>query len=220
MKKKFNLRLLTFKLVLLTLPLLLAFSTTENLPTKETTKATECVYTYILEAKNGRFTVSVLSNQTINPPYHTTATAQVTLKVPTGNFQVSNLENLIEGVEFSENGRSNAPNEDSAYDYIVFGLASFGTKNIRYQKDGIIPLFSFENGGDCTGQPIVLMENFTDPFYPPNSEQANVSQQITVAKTGADLSIVCINSNAVSDCGEKLSKRDLKKLEKERDSGE
>jgi len=220
MKKKNNLRLLVFQLAIIALPLLLAFTTTENISLKKSTKVSECIYTYILEAKNGQFTVSLLSNQTINPPYHTTATAQVTLKVPTGNFQVTNLENLVEGVEFSQNGRSNAPNEDSAYDYIVFGLASFGTRNIRYQKDGIIPLFSFENGGDCTGRPIVLMENFTDPFYPPNSERANVSQQITVAKTGADLSIVCINSNAISDCGEKLSKKDLKRLEKEKDSEE
>jgi len=220
MKKKFNLYLLTVQLAILALPLLLAFTTTENLLSKESTKDTDCVYTYILEAKNGQFTVSILSNQTINPPYHTTATAQVTLKVPTGNFQVTNLENLVEGVEFSQNGRSNAPNENTAYDYVVFGLASFGTRNLRYQKDGTIPLFSFENGGDCTGQPIVLMENFTDPFYPPNSERANVSQQITVAKTGADLTIVCIDSNSVSDCGEKLSKRDLKRLEKEKNSEE
>lgn len=219
MRKLFTLRTLAFPLTLIAAFLLLAFTTSEKLSIAEDT-VEDCVYTYILEAKNGQFTVSLLSNQTINPPYHTTATAQVTLKVPTGNFEITNLENLIEGVEFSQNGRSNAPNEDSAYDYIVFGLASFGTRNIRYQKDGIIPLFSFENGGACTGNPVLLMENFTDPFYPPNSERANVSQQITVAKTGADLSIVCINNNAVSDCGEKLSKKDLKRLEKEKNSEE
>jgi len=219
MKKILNLQLLAFRLVIIVVPLL-AFTTTTKLFPKEPATITDCVYTYILEAEDGLFTVSILSNQTINPPYHTTATAQVTLKVPTGKFEVTNLENLIEGVEFSQNGRSNAPNEDSAYDYIVFGLASFGTRNIRYQKDGTIPLFSFKNGGDCTGQPIMLMENFTDPFYPPNSERANVSQQITVAKTGSDLSIVCIDSNAISDCGERLSKKDLKRLERAKNSEE
>ena len=217
MEKFLKSRLLTFRLAIIALPLF-AFVSPKNVLIKKSTEVTDCVYTYVLEANDGLFTVSVLSNQTINPPYHTTATAQVTLKVPTGGFKVTNLENLVEGVEFSQNGRSNAPNEDSAYDYVVFGLASFGTRNIRYQKDGTIPLFSFKNGGNCTGQPIMLMENFTDPFYPPNSERANVSQQITVAKTGADLSIVCINSNSVSDCGEKLSKRDLKRLQKEKNS--
>jgi len=184
MKKILNLQLLAFRLVIIVVPLL-AFTTTTKLSPKEPATITDCVYTYILEAEDGLFTVSILSNQTINPPYHTTATAQVTLKVPTGKFEVTNLENLIEGVEFSQ-----------------------------------IPLFSFKNGGDCTGQPIMLMENFTDPFYPPNSERANVSQQITVAKTGSDLSIVCIDSNTISDCGERLSKKDLKRLERAKNSEE
>jgi len=66
------------------------------------TNPENCVYTYVLEAKKGLFTVSLLSNQTIAAPFNTTATAQVTLKVPTGNFKVANLKNLIEGVEFNE----------------------------------------------------------------------------------------------------------------------
>ena len=192
-------------------PLLLPFELSktmavENLPNKD-----GCVYTYVLEAKNGIFTVSLLSNQTIKSPFNTTATAQVTLKVPTGNFQVANLQNLIEGVEFNENGRSNAPSEAPTFDYIVFGLASIGTRNITYTKDTKIPLFSFANSGECTGELIYLMENFSDAFYPPNSQKANVSQQITVAQTGSDLSIICNDSPAISDCGEKLKKKKRRK---------
>lgn len=166
-----------------------------------------CVYTYVLDAKKGLFTVSLLSNQTIAAPFNTTATAQVTLKVPTGKFKVANLQNLIEGVEFNENGRSNAPSEAPKYDYIVFGLASIGTRNISYTEGKKIPLFSFENSGECTGEAVSLMNNFSDSFYPPNSQKANVSQQITVAQTGSDLSIVCIDGPLISDCGEKLKKR-------------
>jgi len=166
-----------------------------------------CVYTYILEAKKGIFTVSLLPNQTIKSPFNTTATAQVTLKVPTGNFKVNNLKNLIEGVEFSENGRSNAPKEAPKFDYIVFGLTSIGTRNITYTKNTKIPLFSFTNSGECTGAPIYLMDNFNDPFYPPNSQKANVSQQITVAQTGSDLSIICNDGQPISDCGEKLKRK-------------
>ncbi len=166
-----------------------------------------CVYTYILEAKKGVFTISLLPNQTIKSPFNTTATAQVTLKVPTGIFQVANLENLIAGVEFTENGRSNAPTEAPKFDYIVFGLTSIGTRNITYTKDTKIPLFSFTNSGACMGAPIYLMDNFNDPFYPPNSQKANVSQQITVAQTGSDLSIICNDGQAISDCGEKFKKK-------------
>jgi len=170
-------------------------------------QAQSCVYTYVLEAKKGLFTVSLLPNQTIKSPFNTTATAQVTLKVPTGNFKVTNLQNLIEGVAFAENGRSNTPTEAPKFDYIVFGLTSIGTRNITYTKDTKIPLFSFTNSGECSGNPIYLMDNFNDPFYPPNSQKANVSQQITVAQTGSDLSIVCNDGQAISDCGEKLKRK-------------
>ena len=173
-----------------------------------------CVYTYILEAKKGLFTVSLLPNQTIKSPFNTTATAQVTLKVPTGNFKVANLKNLIEGVQFSENGRSNAPTEAPEFDYIVFGLTSIGTRNINYTKDTKIPLFSFINSGACNGVPIYLMDNFKDPFYPPNSQRANVSQQITVAQTGSDISIICNGGQAISDCGEKLKRKKKRRTRK------
>ncbi|MFK7983951.1 MAG: hypothetical protein AB8G86_28500 [Saprospiraceae bacterium] len=173
-----------------------------------------CVYTYILEAKKGLFTISLLPNQTIKTPFNTTATAQITLKVSTGSFQVANLENLIEGVEFTENGRSNAPTEAPKFDYIVFGLTSIGTRNITYTKDTKIPLFSFTNSGECTGAPIYLMDNFNDPFYLLNSQKANVSQQITVAQTGSDLSIICNDGQAISDCGEKLKRGKKRKKAK------
>ncbi|MEM1121566.1 MAG: hypothetical protein AAGJ18_14040 [Bacteroidota bacterium] len=175
----------------------------------EKSNATEsnCVYTYVLEAKDGAFVVSLLSNKTIEVPFNTTATAQVTLKVPTGSFKVNNLKNLVEGVEFSQNGQSIAPEEAPDYDYIVFGLASLGTRRLTYTAGEKLPLFSFENSGKCTGNLIELMENFTDPFYPPNKAKANVSQQITVAATGSDMSIVCIDQPLISDCGKIMKKK-------------
>lgn len=184
-----------------------SFDSSKTMETAHIPSKNGCVYTYVLEAQKGLFTVSLLPNQTIKTPFNTTATAQVTLKVPTGSFQVANLQNLIEGVEFNENGRSNAPSEAPKFDYIVFGLTSIGTRNITYTKDTKIPLFSFENSGECTGDLLYLMENFNDPFYPPNSQKANVSQQITVAQTGSDLSIICNDSRAISDCGEKVKKK-------------
>ncbi len=212
-----NLATLSFVLLFAMSALSLTFPTESQKRTTDklsTDYPQNCVYTYVLEAQKGVFTVSLLSNQTIKSPFNTTATAQVTLKVPTGGFQVANLKNLIEGVEFNENGRSNAPSEAPTFDYIVFGLASIGTRNITYTKDTKIPLFSFENSGECTGNLIYLMENYSDPFYPPNSQKANVSQQITVAQTGSDLSIICNDSRAISDCGEKLKRRKKRKKAK------
>jgi len=165
---------------------------------------TDCQYTYVLDVDNGVFTVSVISEQTIPVPQNTTSTAQVTLKVPTGGFEVTNFQSLTPGASFEQNSRSNAPMEEPTFDYIVFGLTTLGTRTIEYTAGVKIPLFSFENGGTCTGNQVLFMENFIDPFYPPNSENANANQQITVAATGSDLTIICNNSNEISDCGENI----------------
>ncbi|MFK7978668.1 MAG: gliding motility-associated C-terminal domain-containing protein [Saprospiraceae bacterium] len=168
------------------------------------TQNTDCKYTYVLDANDGVFTVSVISEQTIPVPQNTTSTAQVTLKVPTGSFEVTNFQSLTAGASFEQNSRSNAPMEAPDFDYIVFGLTTLGTRTIEYTAGVKIPLFSFENGGICTGSQVFFMENFIDSFYPPNSENANANQQITVAATGSDLSIICNNSNEISDCGENI----------------
>jgi len=165
---------------------------------------TDCKYTYVLDANNGVFTVSVIADQTIPVPQNTTSTAQVTLKVPTGSFEVTNFQSLTPGASFEQNSRSNAPQEAPDFDYIVFGLTTLGTRTIEYTAGVKIPLFSFENGGMCTGNQVFFMENFVDPFYPPNSENANANQQITVAATGSDLTIICNQNNEISDCGENI----------------
>lgn len=164
-----------------------------------------CVYTYMLEAENGIFTISLLPDTTVTSPLNTTVTAQVTLKVPTGGFLVDNFQNLLDGVLFQENGRSTAPSEAPEFDYIVFGLTTLGTRNIPFEKGVKVPLFSFENSGTSTGKQVFLIENFTDPFYPPNSEDDNVGQQITVALTGSDLTIICVDHEQIIDNGETLS---------------
>lgn len=165
---------------------------------------TDCKYTYVLDANNGVFTVSVISDQTIPVPQNTTSTAQVTLKVPTGSFEVTNFQSLTPGASFEQNSRSNAPQEAPEFDYIVVGLTTLGTRTIEYTAGVKIPLFSFENGGTCTGDQVLFMENFTDPFYPPNSENANANQQITVAATGSDLTIICNQNNEISDYGQEI----------------
>ena len=165
----------------------------------------DCKYTYVLDADNGVFTVSVIASETIPVPQNTTATAQVTIKVPTGGFSIANFRSLVDGANFEENGRTDQPSEAPEFDYIVFGLTTLGTRAILYEAGVKIPLFTFENGGNCTDNQVFLMENFTDPFFPPNSANANVGQQITVAATGSDLSIICNESNEISDCGEDLA---------------
>jgi len=166
------------------------------------TANTNCLYTMVLDAADGKFTISVIPTMTIPVPQNTTPTALFSIKVPTGTFEVTNFESLIGGANFEVSGRTDAPAEAPEFDYISFGLASLGTRTIEYTAGEKLALFSFENGGDCTGNQVFLVDNFTDPFFDNDSEW--VGQQLTVAQTGTDLTIICTDSNVISDCGEDL----------------
>jgi len=129
------------------------------------------------------YQVSLVPEVSYRPPLNKTSTAQVTIKVPTGSFDVYNLKNLQPNVQWEANSEAQAPTESEGFDYLSFGLATNGTDFLRYEKDLELPLFSFENALDCSGE-VGLMDNSSDPFMPPNSAQKNVGNQITIA--GAD----------------------------------
>jgi len=78
-----------------------------------------------------------------------TSTAQVSIRVPTGGFVINNIQNSINvglpnEVVWLENSRYFAPAENPAWDYYSFGLASFNTSSITYQKGLKVPLFNIE----------------------------------------------------------------------------
>lgn len=169
----------------------------------------DCLISFELEyLGNEKFQVSILTDTTWNFPANITSSGLITLKVPHGGFQVSNLENSISGVVFGVSSNYEAPMEAPEFDYISFGLNSFGTQNIPYVQGGKASLFTFENSGNCTGGFITLMDNETDPFFPPNSLSANVGQQLTVSGYGGADVPVCILNNIISDCGEVAMIRD------------
>jgi len=149
-----------------------------------------CLVDYVLEMlPDGRYQVSVLPHVTWNSPQNITSTAQVTVLAPAGGFQVTNLTNLIPTVSFAHNATYAAPTENTAQDYFVFGLTSNATSGISYQQGVKTPLFTFENGGMCTGNEVFLLDNNSDPFLPPNSQNGNVGQQLSTLGGGPDVDI-------------------------------
>lgn len=125
------------------------------------------------------YQVSILPEVSYASPLNITSTAQVTIKVPSGNFILTNFENLQPGVDWEANSLTQSPEEAPQYDYISFSLLSQGTSGISYEQGVEIPVFTFQNTGECGGE-ISLMNNQSDPFSPPNSRQVNVGNQITV----------------------------------------
>ncbi len=108
-----------------------------------------------------------------------TATAQVTLRVPTGGFVPGSLTNM--NGTWTLNSPFVAPAENPGFDYITVGLSSLGTSDITYTSGVEEPLFTFQNTGTCTGS-VELMEA-NDPFIG-NTLNANVGNQITTFGSG------------------------------------
>lgn len=160
-----------------------------------------CLLTYELEKlPDESFQVSLLSDTTWNFPFNITSSMQITVKVPAGGFVASNLTSLLTGVTFNQASVYAAPAEDPGHDYISFILGSPGTQGIPYKKGEKTPLFTFKNSGTCQGGQVVLMDNAADPFYPPNSQNANVGQQLTVSGYASADAPVCISNLPASDC--------------------
>ncbi len=131
---------------------------------------------------NATFIVSITPNQTIISPKNITNTGQITLKAPTGSFNISDVQSLT-GI-WRLNTVIQQPIEAPAFDYLVFNLVTH-IPNPRYQAGIELPLFSFKNNNGCIGH-ITLIENFNDAFWPPNSLDANVGNQLTILQYGID----------------------------------
>lgn len=160
-----------------------------------------CLVYYELELlPDGRYQVVLHSDTTWGFPQNITSNMQVTFKAPTGSLQIGDFRNDLPSVVFAATGTFIAPAEDPASDYFTFGLQTTGTSNITYQKGLRLPLFSFTNEGTCSGDSLRLMQNSADPFFPPNSQNANVGQQLSVFGYGAADLPVCLNERRSVEC--------------------
>lgn len=149
------------------------------------------------------YQVSLISEATYVAPLNATSTAQVTLKVPTSGFEVGQIFNLQPDVIWEPNSLTEKPAESPEHDYVSIGLVSQGTQNIVYEAGVEVPLFAFTNFLDCQGQ-ISLIDNFNDPFAPPNSKLANVGNQITILGAKGDAYVGNMEEQNVP-CGANLT---------------
>ncbi len=186
----------------LLIPLLLCFfylSSGFSSPLKIANDSTSCILFFeINQNEEEEYVISLVPDTTWTFPRNIVSTAQITVKVPTGGFEVGEPVNLIDGVVFFRSGRDNSPAEAPGFDYISFSLGTQGTTRITFEKGQKVDLFSFANTGTCPDGVVTLMNNFDDPFYPPNSKQSNAGQQMTVSGFGAPDLPVGVSGNGVS----------------------
>jgi hypothetical protein len=145
-----------------------------------------------------RYTVSVVPMESYVTPQNITGTGQVTIKVPTNNFDPVDIESSLTGMIWEANARNNSPAESPDFDYISFGLNIQGIAFPDYEKDVELPLFSFQNAYGCGGA-ITLVDNFADEFMPPNSQNANIGNALTILGAGGE-AYGGIEGSAVVNC--------------------
>jgi hypothetical protein len=158
-----------------------------------------CVDYKLIPVSTNKYQVSMIPKVGWTGTQATTLSQQITLIVPTGDFLVSNLTNLVSGVTYEQTSRFNAPTENPTKDYLVFTLKELGTTNLTYIPDTELPIFNFSNAGSCTSGNVELMNNLTDPFRMPNSSSANVGQQLKTLGSGINAAI-CLNTNYSTPC--------------------
>jgi hypothetical protein len=142
------------------------------------------------------YQVSMLPEANWASPLNLTGTAQITLVVPNGNFEPKNVQNLVSGVEFEFNSRTDAPAENTLSDYVSVGLKTLGTGNLKYQAGVEVPLFTFQNAMACAGK-VSLLNHNTDLFFKNKSRKANIGNYLSVLGANGDAYTGIIGSGEV-----------------------
>ncbi len=134
----------------------------------------------VLLPDNKTYQVSVIPQTTFNSNLSRTNSAQITLTAPTGSFEVTNVQG-VDGQEWAISGFAKAPAENSGFDYYSVELTSQWA--MMYTAGEEIILFTFENSAVCVGS-ISIIDDRTDPFLPPNSQNLNVGNLFTILGVG------------------------------------
>lgn len=138
-------------------------------------------------AEDGK-TYQVWMQPSETPKPDISLTGQVTIKVPTAaKFTPANLISAIDGANWVEASRVNAPAEDTTSDYISFsfvGLQGSSARNYGWEKDKEQLIFSFGNESGCVDGVALMTDD--DPFNAsPNSASTNPGNQFTNLGWGA-----------------------------------
>ena len=141
-----------------------------------------------------------LSTGNILPPQSAVNSLKIGLKVPTNFFRIHDLNNLqSNNLAFSGVMRFDAPLEEPGFDYITINMAGIGGQSLPIAAGETLPLLQFGNGGSCQGDSIFLVRNSGDPFFPPNSQNAIVAQQVHL-ENAAFPQPVCILGDGSAPC--------------------
>lgn len=160
----------------------------------------DCELKYRLELQpNNFYKITLLAGFGI-PDTASLYSLRMAVKVPTNFFKLHELENLQAGdLAFLGVSRYDAPLEEPGFDYIQINMVGSGGQPIPLTPGEEYPIVQFSNGGSCQGDSIFMVKNSGDPFLQPNSQNANIGQQVWLANDPFPKPI-CIAGNGAAQC--------------------
>lgn len=125
-------------------------------------------------------TYQVWMRPDVAPSNDLSLSGQVTIKVPNAaKLNIVQIENPIEGVEWIEASRVNAPPEDEASDYISMSFIGVNdTKGFGWEAGKETLVFGFKTDAGCVDGVALMSDD--DPFnVKGNSHNTNPGNQFT-----------------------------------------
>ncbi|QQZ28515.1 cadherin [Thiothrix subterranea] len=168
--------------IALTTGSLMAADTAKVAKTPKAEAAATDILTYkIALAEDGK-TYQVMMKPSVTPKPDISLTGQVTIKAPhDSGFAVTGLTSAVEGANWVEASRVDAPKEDAKSDYISFsfvGLQGASARNYNWEAGKEQVVFSFQNADGCVDGVSLMAKD--DAFNAaPNSANTNPGNQFT-----------------------------------------
>lgn len=124
------------------------------------------------------YQISLVSEADWSLPNNLTSTGQITIKVPTLEFEMEEFENVNPQLVWDYNSRVNAPKESTDLDYLSFGLEK-ASRDFEYEAGEEIPIIRFKNTKGCS-EYVSLLDNEIDPLVVSTTRFVNLGNQLTV----------------------------------------
>jgi len=124
------------------------------------------------------YVVKLKPEKSFPAPMNITNTAQISLVVPTGGFQPSNIQSFKGN--WQNNNNIISPESNPQKDYLIFNLVGH-IKDLDYVEGEEVVIFSFQNIGKDTGMPRFVGKSDTRLF---KSKKLNIGNQISVLGAG------------------------------------
>ena len=164
------------------------------------TGVTDCTETCrinyeIKKRSDGRFQIDMIPGVTYTGVSNYVTDMRIVVKFHKGTFTVSNIVDLVHAFPQWDINVYPTPVENPNYDYVAFSLKT-PSVDYTFTSGMSIPLFTFENSGECSSAVVTLLEE-SDPFY---NSSASFQHQLIVAGFKSPNIPICVAGSGAQDC--------------------